>query len=324
MAYEQLSEHERECLLELRAKGLGPTAIGRTLGRNKGTISRELKRNSRAGHYSSREAHERAQARRRDRPITRKMDRPEVLQAVREGLRQRWSPDQIVGRWRQDGEVAQRQLVSRQSIYRWLASDHSEAAILKKKLRHGPYRRRGRQLRRIPIANRVSIDLRPPEVADRQQVGHWEGDTVVGAKQSGYLVTLVERSSGLLMMVKTESKHAPVVKRAIIRRMSELPSDWRRSLTVDNGTEFAAHESITRKLDLPIYFAHPYSSYERGSNENCNGLIRQFFPKGTNFEDVSYAEVARIEGLVNTRPRKRLDYLTPFEFGRYSDVALEM
>ena len=147
---------------------------------------------------------------------------------------------------------------------------------------------------------------------------------MVGAKQSGYLVTLVERSSGLLLVVKTASKHAPVVKRAIIRRMSELPNDWRRSLMVDNGTEFAAHESITRKLDLPIYFAHPYLSYVLGSNENGNGLILQFFPKRTNFEDVSYAEVARIEGLVNTRPRKRLDYLTPLEFGRYSDVALEM
>lgn len=325
MAYEQLSESERERILELRAKGLGPTAIGRSLGRNKGTISRELKRNCVAGRYSSSEAHRRAQARRRDRTITRKMDRPEVLNVVREGLQQRWSPDQIVGRWRQDSGVAQRRFVSRQSIYRWLASDSSEAAILKKNLRHGPYRRRGSEKQKIPIANRVSIDLRPPEVADRQQVGHWEGDTVVGAKQSGYLVTLVERSSGLLIMVKTESKHASVVKRAIIRRMSELPMDWRRSLTVDNGTEFAAHESITRKLELPIYFAHPYSSYERGSNENCNGLIRQFFPKGTNFKNVSHAEVARIEALVNTRPRKRLDYLSPWEFGKYSDgVALEM
>ena len=139
----------------------------------------------------------------------------------------------------------------------------------------------------------------------------------------GYLVTLVERIPGLLLMMKTESK-ATVIKRAILRRFSELPGDWCRSLTVDNGTEFAMHESITHRLKLPIYFAHPYSSYERGSNKNGNGLVRQFYPKGTDFRKISHHEVARVEAIVNNWPRKRLDYLSPYEFCRFSEVALEM
>ena len=137
-------------------------------------------------------------------------------------------------------------------------------------------------------------------------------------------MTLVERVSGLLLMVKTENKQAAVIKRTMLRRLSELPPDWRRSLTLDNGTEFAEHGSITQRLNLPIFFAHPYASYERGSNENCNGLIRQFVPKGTDIKTVSHAEVARIEAILNNRPRKRLEYLSPYEFCRYSEVALEM
>ena len=123
--------------------------------------------------------------------------------------------------------------------------------------------------------------------------------------------------------MKTDSKESVVVNRAILRRLSVFPPEWRRTLTFDNGTEFAGHQWLTRQLELPIDFANPYASYERGSNENCNGLIRQFFPKGTDFKTISHDAVAKVEDSLNNRPRKRLDYLSPYEFLKYSDVALE-
>lgn len=324
MAYKHFSLQQREYLYELVTQGVSRSRMAEALGRSPGTISRELSRNKVNGRYSPHEAHRAAQDRRKNRDIIKKLERPGILEKVREGLTRRWSPEQIAKHIvLEEGNQSPRR-VSRGTIYRWLWSSDSQAACFQRCLRHGHYRRRGSAKRRIAIRNRVSIEQRPAEVATREQVGHWEGDTVVGGKQSGYLVTLVERASGLLLMVKTESKEASAIKRAIIRRFSNLPKEWCRTLTVDNGTEFAMHESITRRLDLPIYFAHPYSSYERGTNENCNGLIRQFFPKGSDFRKISHHEVARVEAMLNNRPRQRLDYLSPYEFCRFSEVALEM
>ena len=284
MSYRQLNETERERIDELSCKGHGPTAIGQELGRHKGTISRELRRNRVQGRYSARAAHEAAVRRRADRPVVCKLDRPEINQVVREGLVQRWSPEQISNRLRLDQVCHSEHWVSRQGIYRWLAKSGGPSTHFRSFLRHGRYRKRGGVKGRMAIPNRVSIADRPPEVATRERPGDWEGDTIVGAQQSGYLVTLVERQSGLVLIVKTDSKESVVVNRAILRRLSQFPLQWRRTLTVDNGTEFAGHESLTRRLGLPVYFANPYASYERGSNENCNGLIRQFFPKGTDFK----------------------------------------
>lgn len=324
MAYKHFTLQQREYLYELVTQGASQSSMAEALGRSSGTISRELTRNKVNGRYSPHEAHRVAQDRRKNRDITTKLERPEILEKVQAGLTRRWSPEQIAKHIvLEEGSQSSRR-VSRGSIYRWLWSSDSQATCFQSHLRHGRYRRRGSAKGRIAIRNRVSIEQRPAEVATREQVGHWEGDTVVGSKQSGYLVTLVERSSGLLLMVKTESKEASVVKGAIIRRFSNLPEEWCRTLTVDNGTEFAMHETITRRLGLPIYFAHPYSSYERGTNENCNGLIRQFFPKGSDFRNISHHEVARVEAILNNRPRQRLDFLSPYEFCRFSEVALEM
>lgn len=323
MSYQPLSEPERERIYELSCEGHGPTAIGQELGRHKGTISRELSRNRVQGRYSARAAHEAAVRRRADRPLVRKLDRPEINQVVRDGLVQRWSPEQISARLRLDQGCPSERWVSRQSLYRWLAQSGAQHAHFRSFLRHGRYRKRGGVKRRMAIPNRVSIADRPPEVATRERPGDWEGDTIVGAQQSGDMVTLVERLTGLVLIVKTDSKQAAVVNRAILRRLSRFPSEWRRTLTFDNGTEFAGHQWLTRRLELPIDFANPYASYERGSNENCNGLIRQFFPKGTDFKTISHDAVAKVEAILNNRPRKRLDYLTPYEFFDYFNVALE-
>lgn len=324
MAYNHFTLQQRERLYELLTQGTAQSQIAKLLGRSRGTISREIGRNSIDGQYSPHDAHRIAQERRSKRSIVTKLEHPEISKKVIEGLSQHWSPEQIAARIRHEEGDQSPRLVSHTTIYRWLGSSDERAACFRGYLRHGHYRRRGSAKNRIAIRNRVSIDHRPAEVATRKEVGHWEGDTIVGSQKSGYLVTLVERISGLLLMVKTESKEAAVIKRAILRRFSGLPDDWCRSLTVDNGTEFAMHESITRRLQLPIYFAHPYSSYERGSNENCNGLVRQFYPKGTDFRKISHHEVARVEAMLNNRPRKRLDYLSPYEFCRFSEVALEM
>lgn len=324
MAYKHFTLQERERLYELKLQGTSISRMAEILGRSRGTISREVKRNRVDGRYSPYEADRVAHERRSKRALIRKLDQPEISLRVREGLAQRWSPEQIASRIKLDEGAESPLRVSRGTIYRWLWSGNTQAAHFQGNLRHGRYRRRGSSRGRIAIANRVSIDQRPAEVDTREEVGHWEGDTIVGSKQSGYLVTLVERVSGLLLIVKTKTKEASVIKRAIIRRFSRLPKNWRQSLTVDNGTEFAMHESLTKLLNLPIYFAHPYSSYERGTNENCNGLIRQFLPKGTGFLKVSHHEVARIETMLNNRPRARLDFLSPYEFCRHAEVALEM
>lgn len=309
----QLTLLERERISQMHDAGAENVEIAEELRRARSTISRELRRNSVAGEYSAVMAHGLACERRRKRPILRKMDRAEVKDYVLDGLVRCWSPDQIAGRAQSDFPRNRRRHVSHQTIYTWIATQPPDerrhfAGFLRRGGQHKPCEdRRGR----IPQA--VSIQGRPKVVATRRRYGDWEGDTIVGARHSGAVLTLVERKSGYLLTAKSCDRQSRRMARKIEAKLKPLPAALRRTATFDNGKEFAAHERLTARLALNVYFAEPYCSWQRGTNENTNGLLRQFLPKGTDLQDVSWQELERYTHLINDRPRKRLDYRTPAE-----------
>jgi transposase, IS30 family len=309
----QLTFFERERISQMVDAGCSQAEIAAELDRAASTVSRELARNSRAGEYSAVLAQSLTRERRRQRPLVRKMDRPGLSEYVRSHLARRWSPDQIAGRLKTDFPRHRDRWISHQTIYNWLrslpADQHRHFAGF---LRRAG-RRRPRDDRRGRLSCQVSIAGRPKVVDRRQRYGDWEGDTVVGAGHSGAVVTLVERKSGYLLSAKSCDRKARRVARKIASRLEKLPPRLRRTATLDNGKEFAEHEYLTRRLGLAVYFAQPYCSWQRGTNENTNGLLRQFLPKGTDLRSVSWQELEYYTHLINDRPRKRLGYRTPAE-----------
>jgi len=318
----QLTMEEREVISQMRYAGESRATIARRLGRHKSTIGRELTRNVGGDGYSAVTAQKKAVERRRGRPLQRKMDRPEVSEAVRRGLARSWSPDQVAGRLRREGRGDRSHCVSHQTIYDWIKRDehreHWEGFLRRAGRRRPKHDRRGK------LKGTVSVADRPKAVDERRRFGDWEGDTVVGARRRGALVTHVERKSGFLLTAKLPEKKAHAVTRATRRLFAPLPPGLRRTLTLDNGKEFARHEAMARQNNLRVYFADPYAAWQRGANENTNGLLRQYFPKGTDFTRVSHQELRRVADEVNDRPRKRLGYQTPREvLQRHFRVAFE-
>jgi transposase, IS30 family len=306
----QLSIQERERLSQLVFSGASPAEIARQLGRHRSTVSRELARNSIEGTYLAVRADQIAKKRRRQRPINRKMEDAARREYVVQALVKYWSPEQIAGR-------AQRMKhyeygVSHQTIYAWIKAQGEHRSHWESFLRRGG-RRRPKQDRRGRIPKQVEIANRPPVVDRRKRLGDWEGDTVLGKVRSGCVVTLVERRSGFLLTAKAQDRQAPRVGRKIVDLMKQLPTSKRKTLTLDNGKEFAEHERVAHKLDVNIYFAQPYCSWQRGTNENTNGLLRQFVPKSTDLRQISHQELKRYNELLNDRPRKRLGFRTPRE-----------
>ncbi len=234
------------------------------------------------------------------------MDDPDVHQYVRDRLEKCWSPEQIAGRVQRDFPRSSARWLSRQTIYDWINDQAPQWQIL---LRRGgrPPEKRGK------LTDCVRIDGRPNVINRRRRYGDWEGDTMVGKRRHSALVTLVERKSGYTRIGRVDSMKSDATLRAAHGRLKDLPPALRRSMTFDNGKEFAEHQQLTRRLGLEVYFADPYASWQRGVNENTNGLLRQFFPKGTDFTQISHRRVAGVEQLINERPRKRLDYRTPEE-----------
>ena len=280
-----LTLEEREIIAHLHRTGKMQTQIAERLGRSKSTISRELRRNRSRNGYWAVAAQQKAERRRRERPWVAKMQRPEVRRYVRERLRQRWSPDQIAGRSHSDFPHDRRRQISHQTIYAWIRAEEA----------------------------RVSIEGRPAVVDRRSRFGDWEGDTIVGANRRGGAVTLVERKSGYLFLGKVPNLRAATVRQAAARRYATTPATLRKTLTLDNGKEFAEHEQLEAGAALKIYFAKPYSAWQRGTNENTNGLIRQFFPKGTDLANIPERRFAKVQQLLSDRPRKRLGYRSPTE-----------
>ena len=305
-----LTPAERDLLYRLKKQGRSNAEVARVMERHPSTIGRELNRNEGGRGYRPKQAQRMADRRRLSSRRPAKLEDGPTREYVVSRLRRRWSPDQIAGRMRHDFPRQPRRWLSPQTIYNWI---NSEAPEWKAWLRRGgrPPEKRGR------LAGCVRIDGRPDVINRRGRYGDWEGDTVVGEGRRSALVTLVERKSGYMRVGRADDMRATTTAEVTRRRMKDLPASLRRSVTFDNGKEFAEHRRITEALGLEVYFAAPYRSWQRGANENANGLIRQFFPKGTDFSEVSHQAVARVERLVNERPRKRLDYRTPIELLRH-------
>lgn len=302
-----LTVEERDHIAQLIYRGATQKEIARALNRSPATVSRELRRNGTTGEYYAAQAQQRAERRRRGRPLTHKMDKPETNESVREGLAQYWSPEQIAGRLKHDDPDGEGQ-VSAKTVYRWIQRDEDREHWV------SFLRRRGkRPFRRKTSGFGAPIAGRPEVIEQRLRLGDFEGDTVLGPAGTGGLATLVDRKSRFTIVVKIQRKDAEHVHRKIKERLKQLDEERRQSVTFDNGTEFARCHRLERHLGLELYFADPGCPYQRGTNENTNGLIRQFFPKGTGFQNVTHHEVRQVENLLNTRPRACLAYRTPSE-----------
>ena len=301
-----LKFEEREVLYRLSQTDSTQKEMAAVMGRHRSTLWREKNRNSGQRGYRPKQAQRLAEARRQACRRPCKLEDPKTHHYVQERLEDGWSPDQIACRSRQDFSRQPRRFLSGQTIYNWI--DQREP-LWEQLLRRGgrPPEKRGK------LADCVRIKGRPDVINHRRRYGDWEGDTVVGKGRRSALLTLVERKSGYTRLAKLDSLKSTETRRMAHRRLKTLPESLRRSATFDNGKEFAEHHKLAQKLGLSVYFADPYKSWQRGTNENTNGLLRQYFPKGTDFTGISHREVARVEKLLNDRPRRRLGYRTPSE-----------
>ena len=329
MSYLHLTTGDRKVIFYLKMVGKSQAEIGATLGRHPSTISRELKRNSGyGGQYLPDVAGTKAKARERARIHRPKTGDDKLMAHVAERLARRGSPEQIAGRLAEIGSADLPDIrISHQTIYRWIWADPRRAERFRPFLRVAHRKRRkpyGKPSQRGQIPNRVSIEQRPAEVADRKRLGDWEADTVVGKGRSAYVATCVDRASRYTVARKLRAPTAQAMNAALHDAMRRLPKELRRTLTVDNGREFTWHERLGQLLTLQVYFAHPYHAWERGTNENLNGLLRQYLPKGMDITQLTNWELESYIRQLNERPRKCLNYRTPAEVFWRRSVALTM
>ena len=322
MTYKQLTIEEREILQEMWWQKSSVRSIARRLNRSPSSVSRELKRNFQLKKvYAPRIAQERALIKRKSRGRMLRLKSYFIRRYVIEHLKQGYSPEQISGRLKLEHNKS----ISHESIYQYIYSQvrrQGYGAIkpgyldLRQYLKRRHKRRQRKGLRRtikVPRFNGVSIDKRPKEVELRKRIGHWEGDSVVSRKSSVALNTLVERKTGIVLISKIKNGTANETSNTVIKRLNSINPKYRKTLTLDNGGENSGYQFIERELNLNCYFAHQYHSWERGTNENTNGLIRWYFPKGTDFATISDDDIQRVEKALNNRPRKRLGWRTPLE-----------
>jgi len=325
--YTHISSEERDIIAHMHSQKKTISDIARALGRNKGSISRELKRNSSAeydcymGHRAQQRAEQRAEISFRHPRLRNSKIRDYVISNL---LKKNWSPEIISAMLPREHPGLS---ISIEAIYQFIyAQDTLVRNELIGHLRHSHRNRRpkGRANRKhtTRIPNRISIDERPASVMTRGEFGHWETDSLISRKSAMSLNSLTERKSRLLFLSRLDSKTAENTSTTIIRRLKQLPLSARRTITSDNGTEFANHEHITDALHIKYFFAHPYTAWERGTNENINGLVRWYLPKGTDFSKLTNEQISAIELEINERPRKCLGFKTPIEVAR-SCVALQ-
>jgi IS30 family transposase len=310
-------------LAALRRQGCNQSEIARQLGRHRSTVCREVRRNStRAdGHYRAFTAQERTNGRRsrsrRDSHFT-----TEDFALIDALLRRQWSPEQVAGHLARSGLLS----ISHETIYRHVWRDkkqggslytHLRGARKRRRKRYGAYDSRGR------LAGKRMIGERPPEVEARRRVGHWEADTVMGTGSKDCVATLVERKTGLVLIGKLGDRTAEGLSRRVVRLMISSGARF-ETVTADNGTEFHDYKQIERRAGVTFYFARPYHSWERGSNENANGLIRQYLPKGASMAGLTQHQCNAIARKLNTRPRKRLGFRTPLECYNESSVSVAL
>lgn len=323
MRYNHFTIEEREFIQHSLWEKKPMRRTAADLGRSPASVSREIQRNLPPERflYTPRLAHERALRKRKSRGREERLKNTKVREYVVSHLKKRWSPEQISGRIKADlGET-----ISHEAIYQFVYAQvyrngWGEPKPGKEDLRPYLRRRRKRRLKkgsrrcqRIFKPKGSSINERPPIVAERSRMGDWEGDTVESRDQKPGINTLVERSCGVVLITKLLAHTAQATTKAVARRMDNLPKKAKHTLTLDNGSENSNWQGIEAQTGLKCYYANPYHSWERGTNENTNGLIRDYFPKKTDFTTIPEEELAFVEKELNTRPRKRLGYLTPLE-----------
>ncbi|WP_317933587.1 IS30 family transposase [Halioxenophilus sp. WMMB6] len=320
MSYKHLTYSERTLIKDWMNKGHSYREIGRRLNRSHTTISREIKRNLWCGeHYYLRSAQEFYEARMKNRAQRFRLKTPQTRTYVIEKLNQGWSPEIISGRLR---EFDPENYVCHEAIYQFI---YIETPELTETLARKHIQRRKKYPYRKPkerIKNRTPISLRPADVDSRESIGHWESDTIVGGDRKSGLNVIVERNTRLTNISFMPNKSAEQTKKSIIRRLANHPEHLVTSITYDNGSENVFHQDINEALNVQSYFCEPYHSWEKGSVEQVNGLIRRFFPKGTDFSSIPVSEINRVEKLLNNRPRKCLNYRTPYEVYREARGAL--
>lgn len=319
--YRRLTFEEREEISRMLALGYKIREIGRELGRDASTISREVSkgectRNTYRAGRAQRRAERNASKRKTGKRKLFKND--ELRHYVEEKLRLKWSPEQIAKRVKRDYNGDMNMRVSHETIYSYvyvLPKGRLKKELLRgfrrKHKRRYKGRKNGKQVK--PLQDMLSIEERPAEVEGREIIGHWEGDLIIGKNRQSVLGTLTERKSRLGLLVKLNGKSAKEIRKKFARKFKRLPEHARLTLTYDQGREMAEHVGLTKEAKIKVYFAHKGCPWERGTNENFNGLVRQFFPKGTDFNKVSYYQINKAQDLLNGRPRKVLDWNTPYE-----------
>jgi IS30 family transposase len=313
----RLSVHEREEILLGLHHGLSMRAIARALGRAPSTVTREVTANGGREGYRIWPAHQRARACSK-RPKTAKLSDPVLCEKVTTWLEEFWSPDEISRRLRREFPGDPTMQISHETIYQslYVQGRGELRRELARCLRSGRAQRRPQGLvqKRGKIPDMVMISERPAEVADRAVPGHWEGDLIMGANGHSAVGTLVERSTRFVLLLHLgKDRSALAVEEAMKKAIATLPDELVRSVTWDQGKEMSNHQSFTVTTGVPIYFCDPHSPWQRGSNENTNGLLRQYMPKGTDLSKHSVEDLQRIQRSLNGRPRKTLDYMMPVE-----------
>lgn len=323
MRYHRLSADEREEISRMLVSGCSLRVIARSLGRSISAISNEVSAGGCNRYlYRATRAQRRAErnARKRRRGKRKVLLLPRLRRYVHAKLRLRWSPEEIAARIvaRYPDDMTMR--ISPETIYAYLyvlpkgALKQELLVCLRRERKRRHKRQRGEKpMTERKIADMLSIEERPAEVADRIVPGHWEGDLLIGKNRQSALGSLVERTTRTTILVPLKNRTAEEVRKAFAKEARKLPAQMRLSLTYDQGREMAEHKLFTKATQMQVYFAHPASPWERGTNENTNGLVRQFFPKGTDFSKISRREVKRVQHLLNGRPRKVLNWATPYE-----------
>jgi IS30 family transposase len=321
MSYSQLNSEERYGIAILLGLRVSLRQIAKNLNRSVSTISREIKRNKGKRGYRHKQACHLAQERHKQKAKASKLTAL-VKKLIEKYLKEGWSPEQIAGRLKREGIIS----LHHETIYEYIREDAKAGGTLYKCLRHQgkKYRKSyGTNSNRTGIPNRVDIDERPEEANNRERVGDWEADTIIGKNHKGAIVTLDERKSKLRLAFPLPGKNAQDTTDAIITLLMHLKSCV-KTITFDNGKEFSLHEKIAKALDCQTYFAKPYHSWERGQNENANGLIRQFFPKSLELNNISIKQVFEAVHKLNNRPRKCLGFKTPYEvFQQLTDINIK-
>nr|WP_163760922.1 IS30 family transposase [Mycobacterium botniense] len=310
-----LSLAERTMIADLHRAGVGVCAIAEELGRAASTVSRELRRNADQGRYLPATA-ERLTVERQSRPRTRRVARDEQLCAVvTELLGKRWSPEQVAHELPVRFPDQPERHLCTESIYQAIYDPRTDLTRPAKRRRRRRRRRVQGLERRGRLTAMTMIADRPTEVADRVQVGHWEGDCIMGAGNRSAIGTLVERVTRFLILVHipTRRPNAEALRDGVVDALGALPAHLRRTLTWDQGKELALHQEITARTGTQVYFCDAHSPWQRGSNENMNGLLRDYFPKGTDLEHISPEELQRVADEINDRPRKKLGWARPAE-----------